>query len=88
MEAGTAKQNTTSVAVIDFVAGALGGTANVVVGQPLDTVKVRAAIAISLHSPIDCYCQLTIQKHFEGKTSNLSQIVSALIRLLREDIEI
>ena len=28
-------------AVVDFVAGALGATASVYVGQPLDTIKVK-----------------------------------------------
>lgn len=41
MEADTSKHAAALVATIDFAAGALGGTANVLVGQPLDTVKVR-----------------------------------------------
>ena len=35
--------------VIDFVAGAIGATVSVYVGQPLDTVKVSKILLEDLH---------------------------------------
>ena len=38
---GSSTQMTKTDFAIDFVAGALGATASVYVGQPLDTLKVK-----------------------------------------------
>lgn len=35
--------------IIDFVAGSLGGCANVLVGQPLDTAKVLALFNLAIN---------------------------------------
>ena len=40
-QSGTRQLSRTTQASIDFVAGALGGVANVLAGQSLDTVKVK-----------------------------------------------
>ena len=39
--------------VIDFVAGAIGATVSVYVGQPLDTVKVARNVLVRMFDLID-----------------------------------
>lgn len=56
------KRNPAADAIIDFVAGCNGGIANVVVGQSLDTVKVKMQTFPTLYkNAFDCFFQ-TFQK--------------------------
>lgn len=49
---------TTADAVIDLIAGSLAGIANVLVGQPLDTIKVKMQTFPALHpDPLTSYRQ-------------------------------
>ena len=41
--------------LVDLVAGCLGGTAAILVGQPLDTVKVKMQTSPELHSMVSCF---------------------------------
>ena len=57
-------RQSTQVTINEFAAGSFGGAAQVLVGQPLDTIKTRAQIApstyTSLHEmlkPVDLYCR-------------------------------
>ena len=47
------KVNAARDGVIDFVAGAIGATVSVYVGQPLDTVKVATNVLIRMFDLID-----------------------------------
>jgi solute carrier family 25 carnitine/acylcarnitine transporter 20/29 len=40
----------------ELVAGSVAGATQVLVGQPLDTIKTRAQIAPSFVPPYDCLC--------------------------------
>ncbi|OPL32615.1 hypothetical protein AM593_06731, partial [Mytilus galloprovincialis] len=52
------KRNPAADAIIDFVAGCNGGIANVVVGQSLDTVKVKMQTFPTLYkNAFDCFFQ-------------------------------
>ena len=42
-----------------FVSGTIAGAAGIVVGQPLDTVKVRLQTSMGLYKgPFDCFRQI------------------------------
>lgn len=50
------KESPVTAAAIDLVAGSLAGIANVLVGQPLDTIKVKMQTFPSLNpSPLTCF---------------------------------
>ena len=46
-----ASKNSTLATINELIAGSVGGAAQVLVGQPLDTVKTRAQIAPSAYFP-------------------------------------
>ena len=51
-----------SSAVVDLAAGCVGGTAAILVGQPLDTVKVKLQTSPELHARgmVSCFRKVTI----------------------------
>ena len=48
-------------AVVDLAAGCVGGTAAILVGQPLDTVKVKLQTSPELHARgmVNCFRKVT-----------------------------
>lgn len=66
-------------AAIDLAAGSLGGIANVIVGQPLDTVKVKMQTFPSLYrNPVSCFMKtLTVDGIRRGLYAGTSPAIAA-----------
>eukprot|EP01112_Ceratiomyxa_fruticulosa_P020775 TRINITY_DN7172_c0_g1_i1.p1 TRINITY_DN7172_c0_g1~~TRINITY_DN7172_c0_g1_i1.p1 ORF type:complete len:301 (+),score=46.79 TRINITY_DN7172_c0_g1_i1:874-1776(+) len=61
------KQDYLTLALKDIAAGSIGGVAQVIVGHPLDTLKVRLQTQSELYSgAIDCFKKTVSQEGFAG----------------------
>ncbi|KAF6041523.1 SLC25A29 [Bugula neritina] len=69
------------MSLVDFAAGCLGGVANVVVGHPFDTVKVRFQQSNSTHRrTLRCFTSIvqqeTVRGLYKGVTSPLYSLAA------------
>lgn len=74
----TSSGGTFSSAAIDFAAGSMGGIANVLVGQPLDTVKVKMQTSAQYRNPFSCFVKtLTMDGVRRGLYAGTSPAIAA-----------
>ena len=80
--------NMCSSAVVDLAAGCVGGAAAILVGQPLDTVKVKLQTSPELHQRgmVNCFRKVTNccrSTHHRGSLSAVCHRVCALLSKLQ-----
>ena len=76
-----------SSAVVDLAAGCVGGAAAILVGQPLDTVKVKLQTSPELHrrGMVNCFRKVTDccrSTHHRGSQRSLSAVCHRVCALL------